>query len=335
MKQGIFVLISILIVFLLPACAAEDTSAPGATFSPIAPLVTKTKTRQPTPTIFRTSTIPPTQTPTPEPVTPTPSQFSTPATGYNPIPESLSPSGRWLVWQIDCADPQQDACLQFSDRDSRQKWFITEDDLEIRVNLPYTFRIEVAHWPGDWRYVYLATSPKNFEMSFSPINAIIKFSLINGTYSYILDPTYLGEGAAEAPLLYRCGFSNNDQWLAYAVSNGDSIDFTIFDLITEEEQFFSVAVQAGSAFGDIHWSPEDDFFVFSVSEDSLGLEKSNDFSIFLVGLEDLSVTRISPHGSTFLFSPEWISDTEVKYQSQAGEVMLNIETGEVTEVENE
>jgi hypothetical protein len=222
--------------------------------------------------------------------------------------------------------------LQFSDRDSRQKWFISEDDLEIRVNLPYTFRIEVAHWPGDWRYVYLATSPKNFEMNFSPFNAVIKFSLVNGTYSYILAPAYLGEGAAEAPILYRCGFSNNDQWLAYAVSDGDSIEFTILDLITEKKQVFSAAVQEGSAFGDIRWSPEDDFFVFSVSEDSPGLEQSNDFSIFLVRLEGLSVTRIYPHGSTFLFNPEWISNTEVKYQLQTGEVILNIETGEVTEV---
>jgi hypothetical protein len=332
LKLGRFSLALILVVWLA-ACSAvsSDNSEAVETFTPFPMAPTSTETPIPTQLVEPSPTIPPTQTAAPILPTATLSQYATPALNYQPVPAGVSPSGRWLVWRVACKDPQQDTCLQFSDRDSAQTWSLTENELAIRHDLPYTFRIEVAGWSSDYRSAYLVTSPLNFEMDFSPVNSIIKFSLVNGQNSYLIPPTYQMNTSRAAPVFYLYGFSNNSQWLAYGALSGGSINFTLLDLYSNSTKTFSVIVDEKALFGDIAWSPEDDFFVFSVSESLAGLEGTDDFSVFLVAREDLAVKRIYSHGDRFLFSPEWVSNKEVKYQSNAGNLILNIETGEITE----
>lgn len=94
-------------------------------------------------------------------------------------------------------------------------------------------------------------------------------------------------------------------------------------------------VKENAVIGDISWSPNDQYFVFSAAENIIAIGETDDFSVFRVGVDDLSLKRVYSHGDKFLTNPEWVSENDIIYETWFGDqqIILNIETGAVTEVE--
>lgn len=301
--------------------------------------ITPSRTMYPTQIPYQTSTPVPTKTATPTRPTSTPSIYPTPSGSY--YLESISPSGKWIAWDVGCQDTEivHDACFQFNNRDGTLTWYFTVDDLVTEDDWRIYGKVE--SWSPDNKFVYLVTYPMDTDFIMDqPAHGIAKLSLVTGAVSYIITPNYTAvEGEIyQMPIYYSYAFSNNGQWLVYANKNGRSIDFTLLNLVSNDVRYFSVVVAEDAAYGDITWSPDDRFFVFSAAESLIDLGRSDDFSVFLVTIEDLSVKRIYLHGDKFLYYPEWISNKEVEYDytsrnGSGGKLILNIETGEVTEVE--
>jgi hypothetical protein len=121
-----------------------------------------------------------------------------------------------------------------------------------------------------------------------------------------------------------------------------SIDFVIKNLGNGTEALFSVSRNPRSksgetGFGDISWSPNDQHFVFSLAVNITGPYVAEVYSVFLVDTEDLNSKQLYVTENQFLTFPQWLSNGEIEYINTDGvdvqKIILNIETGEVTEVQ--
>jgi len=354
MNKRIFGLAILILGFLLPACT-PNAPAPTATFTETSAMlsansqvtyeptftITPSQTLRLTSTLYYTPTITP--SPTPHPTITLP-PFPTPDINFWRKPESISPTEKWVAWRVGCQNTEikHDSCFQFVSTDGTQAWNFTTNDIVSKDERRIYGR--VMNWSPDNKFVYLVTYPIDADFIFDqPAHGITKLSLVSGVVTYIITPDYIAveNEDHQFPVYYSYAFSNNGQWLAFAIKNGRSIDFTLLDLISNDVRHFSVIVAENAPYGDIVWSPNDKFFLFSVAENLIELGRSDDFSVFRVMLENLSIKRIYPHGDKFLyyFEPEWVSDSEIKYyyngmNEESGILILNIETGEITEVDD-
>lgn len=303
------------LALLLAGCASapEPTPVPTSTFTPkptstrrIFPSPTRYKTQTPTPSLTPTITVTshPTSTLLPYP---------TPENAVSRDPFSICPNKNWSAWQVNCNNqdfPTTD-CFAFVNIDGTKSWPLSVEAIvpEIAIN-EY---VSIAHWSRDNRFVYLVTTLTDVEWFFwTPVNSIIKFSLVNGLYSYIITPKFDPTLSLDTPF-FQYAFSNNSQHLVYGSGFDQSINLTILNLYEGEVNYLSVIVNSDSPFGDFSWSPNDRFFVFSVAESVTGIYSSDKFSVFLVDIEELYAKHIYSLGGGWLSFPEWISDREVLY----------------------
>lgn len=228
-----------LITLLLAGCASapESTPLPTSTFTS---KPTSTHRIFPSPTRYKTQTTTPSFTPTitrtPHPTSTLP-PFPTPKGGYVKYlgVESISPTGKWIAWWIDCreeTDNPYNQCLEFINNDGTLTW--TVGDFGVDLKSPTGSYTHVAHWSVDNRFVFLVSYPMEVEWIFRPaVHKIIKYSLVNGMSTYILAPR---EDPNNSPfyLEYNYGFSNDSRWLVYADLNGLSANFTLLNLFTGE-----------------------------------------------------------------------------------------------------
>ena len=93
----------VLAAMLLAGCATELASTPLTTVTETA-TVAPTDTLAPSPTYTQAQTLSLTATFRPIPTSTLP-PFPTPEGGYvHPGVESISPSGKWIAWWIDCRE---------------------------------------------------------------------------------------------------------------------------------------------------------------------------------------------------------------------------------------
>ncbi|MFN2145218.1 MAG: hypothetical protein ACK2T7_07680, partial [Anaerolineales bacterium] len=121
-----------------------------------------------------------------------------------------------------------------------------------------------------------------------------------------------------------------------------SIDLVIHNLENDGEEFLSLSLPTKIttgiiSFGDISWSPNDQYLVFSLAENITGPYVAKVYTIFLVDTEDLNSKQLYVTENQFLTFPQWLSTGKIEYTITdgvaVGRLILNIETGEVTEVQ--
>jgi hypothetical protein len=294
-----------------------------------------------------TSTPRPTPSQTPKPthkphtltpsITPTLFPFPTPEGWWN---YEISQNREWIAWEL-CCDDIGHIYVLIENSDNTISWAINLN-LEIHNNFcNFGCLFKIAHWSIDNNYLYIAGYPSDGHWAFKPAAVtIIELSLETGSIKYILEPTYKNPSNPEdGERLFCYGFSQDSQWLTYEICNEGKLFFYIMNLNTNQVKSFNISVSDDHYCCDISWSPNNQYFVFSISEDQEYIDVTENFSVFLVNIETLQVKKILSEYNKFLKFPEWISDTEILYsyydfeKSATQQLILNIETGEITEMD--
>lgn len=253
-------------------------------------------------------------------ITPTPTYIPYPSSMPFPIPMpygfygySASPNGEWIAWMVDTGD---DPYLLIESVDRRKRWKINFDFATIAWNSD----LRIIHWSGDGRYLYYATSPPGNGIGFDVVQDLQKLDLFTGLTNEILP--------YEAGNWYAIAISHGEGWLAYIPRDTLVVDLIIRNLTNEEE--FKIRLGSGGNLytGALLWTLDESKIFFVIYDES-------GYNIARVELLTREIKYLLRDFTYIIYATSWEDSKEslIRFKSEEGDWILNVETGELTPIE--
>lgn len=282
---------------------ASATVAPTET-----PTITATITNTPSPSPTQTATTTNTPTTTPFP-------FATPNGAY--FVEN-SPDNKWIIWESWSGN--SDHTLLIQKVNTSIIW-----DIQFHVTISDELRLPLfirpIHWSREGRFMYFTGMLMGDGGSeYRGVSLVKRLDLENGDIANVLsfDTQFFS---------FTPSFTPNGRFFVHLSEN----ILTFRDLQNSQETSIVIEEIDTRNSGSMLWSPDSTKLVFATEHSYASI------SFVVVDRNDMSYKFFPQEKVIFANAEEWLSENEVLFSIhftyESKEVILNIQTGEITEVE--